>query len=409
MTNLPRVLAYLRRYWLTVAGAFGSLLLVSAANLLSPQVLQYAIDQGVTPGNLQVIGLATLALVGIAVVRGVFTFTQSYWSERASQDAAYDMRNDLFRKIEHLSFSYHDQIQTGQMMTRVTNDIDQVRLFVGSGFVQMLNAFVMLIGSVAILLAMNWQLALVALATIPAVSVVFFTFFRMVGPRFRQVQQKLGMLNNVLQENLAGIRVVKAFAREPYELKRYGTANDDLLDETLAVRRAISYAFPTIFFISNLGTLGIIWIGGLQAIGGGLTIGELVAFNTYLIFLVQPIITIGFSATAVAQADASARRVFDILDAPIDVADRASATDLPHLEGRVTFEDVTFRYKGSDVPTLHDVSFVVEPGQTIAILGRTGAGKSSIINLIPRFYDVSAGACAGRWVRCARCDADEPA
>jgi ATP-binding cassette subfamily B protein len=223
------------------------------------------------------------------------------------------------------------------------------------------------------------------------VILVFVGFFRIVGPRFRQVQQKLGMLNTVLQENLAGIRVVKAFAREPYELDRYSTANNDLLDEVLAVRRGIALSFPSIFLIANLGTMGIVWFGGWQVIGGTLSIGELVAFTTYLTFLVQPVLTLGFASSTIAQADASARRVFEVLDAPLEVTSKPDADHLPPLRGQVVFEDVSFRYQGSDLPSLDDVSFTVEPGQTVAILGRTGAGKSSIINLLPRFYDATEG------------------
>ncbi len=391
MNDLARLLKYLLPYTLPVLGAFVSLLLVSAANLLSPQALQYAIDRGITPGDFQTIAIATGALLAIAAIRGLFSFTQSYWLEKASQHAVYDLRNDLFEHTERLSFSYHDQVQTGQVMTRITNDVDQVRVFMASGFVQVLSALVMLIGTTIILVWMNWQLALVALAMLPLVSVVFFTFFRTIGPRFRVVQQKLGFLNTVLQENLAGIRVVKAFAREPYELERYGKANDDLLIENLALRKAIAIAFPLIFFIANLGTLAIIWVGGLKVIGGSLSVGELVAFNTYLVFLVQPVLIIGFSATAIAQANASARRVCEVLSTPRDVTDKPAAVPLPPVQGRVVFEHVSFRYQGSDTLSLDDVSFTVEPGQTVAILGRTGAGKSSIINLIPRFYDVTAG------------------
>lgn len=391
MKALKRILEYLRPYWLTVTGAFLSLLLVSSANLLSPLVLGYAIDQGITSGDLGVIGLATGALLLIAVVRGLLSFTQSYWIEKASQHAVYDLRNQLYAHTERLSFSYHDQVQTGQVMTRITNDVDQVRLFMASGFVQILSALLMLLGTATILLMLNWQLALVALTMIPLVGGIFFGFFRSVGPRFREVQQKLGFLNTVLQENLAGVRVVKAFAREQYELERYSRANAELLDENLKVRRAISVSFPSIFFIANLGTLAVIWIGGLQVIGGGLTLGELVAFNTYLVFLIMPVMTIGFSLTAVVQANVSAKRICEVLDTPLEVTDKPDALELPPVRGRVVFTNVSFRYHGSDSPSLIDVSFTVEPGQTVAILGRTGSGKSSIINLIPRFYDVSAG------------------
>ncbi|TMB78641.1 MAG: ABC transporter ATP-binding protein [Chloroflexi bacterium] len=368
MNDLWRALRYLRKYWGTTLGAFLSLLIVTATNLFSPQLLRL-----------------------VAIVRDSFTFTQSYWSERASQGAAYDMRNAIFTRLEHLSFSYHDKAQTGQLMTRVTNDVETVRAFTGNGILQLLNAVVMLIGSATILLITNWKLALVALLIIPAILGVFLFFLTKIGPRFRIVQQKLGNLNTVLQENLAGVRVVKAFVREPYEQERYRNANTSLLQENLAVVRGTSLTFPLIFFISNLGTLAVIWLGGEQVIGGSLSIGELVAFTSYLSFLLLPVFILGSTITSLSQSAASAHRIFEIIDTPIEVKDKPDAVILPPTQGSVIFEEVSFRYAGSETLSLTDVSFVAEPGQSVAILGRTGSGKSTIINLIPRFYDVTSG------------------
>jgi ATP-binding cassette subfamily B protein len=391
MNDLWRALRYLWKYWGTTLGAFLSLLIVTATNLFSPQLLRLVIDQGIRAQNFNVILLTSLGLLGVAIVRDSFTFTQGYWSERASQGAAYDMRNAIFTRLEHLSFSYHDKAQTGQLMTRVTNDVETVRTFTGNGILQLLNAVVMLIGSATILLITNWKLALVALLIIPAILGIFLFFLTKIGPRFRIVQQKLGNLNTVLQENLAGVRVVKAFVREPYEQERYRNANNSLLQENLVVVRGTSLTFPLIFFISNLGTLAIIWLGGEQVIGGSLSIGELVAFNSYLSFLLLPVFILGSTITSLSQSTASAHRVFEIIDAPIEVEDKPDAVILPPARGSVIFENVSFRYAGSETLSLTDVSFVAEPGQTVAILGRTGSGKSTIINLIPRFYDVTSG------------------
>ena len=391
MSDLWRALRYLWKYWHTTLGAFLSLLIVTATNLYSPQLLRIVVDQGITPGNLSVILVASPGLLGVAIVRDSFTFTQGYWSEKASQSAAYDMRNAIFTRLENLSFSYHDKAQTGQLMTRVTNDVETVRTFTGNGILQLLNAVVMLIGSATILLISNWKLALIALTMIPAILVIFLFFLTRIGPRFRVVQQKLGNLNTVLQENLSGVRVIKAFVREPYELERYRKANDSLLQENLEVVRGTSLTFPLIFFISNLGTLAVIWFGGEQVIGGSLSLGDLVAFNSYLSFLLLPIFILGSTITSISQSAASARRVFEIIDAPIEVKDKPDAMPLPPVQGSVIFEDVSFRYAGSETLTLTNVSFVAKPGQTIAILGRTGSGKSTIINLIPRFYDVTDG------------------
>ena len=391
MRDLGRALRYLLKYWQTALGAFISILIVTATNLYSPQLLQRVIDQGITPRNLNVVLITSLLLLGVAIIRALCTFTSNYWSEKASQGAAYDMRNTIFTRLERLSFSYYDKAQTGQLMTRVTSDVEAVRTFTGSNLLQLLNAIVLLVGSATILLATNWRLGLIALTIVPAIGLVFFFFLRRISPRFRIVQQKLGNLNTILQENLAGVRVVKAFVREPYELKRYRAANDDLLSENLFVVRGTSLSFPLIFLFANLGTLAVIWFGGNEVIGASLTIGQLVAFNSYLSFLLMPVFILGGTLTAISQSSASARRVFEIIDAPVEVADRPDAAALPPIKGEVSFQAVDFRYAGSDNLTLQQITFTSRPGQTVAILGKTGSGKSTIINLIPRFYDVTGG------------------
>jgi len=271
----------------------------------------------------------------------------------------------------------------------------------------------------------------------PLTMAVFFHFARRLRPLFTRVQQYLARLNTILQENLAGVRVVKAFAREPYEHRRFSAANRDLMEQQIETGRLIATAFPLIFLLSNLGTLAVIWLGGLQVIGGRLTIGELIAFQSYLMMTMFPLFMLGMILAMVSQAAASAERIFEILDAQSEVVEKPDATELPAIQGRVAFEQVWFRYFGpKDKPStekpagrrspraagagggmsgmgamggmgggmagppsglprdewvLKDVSFVAEPGQTIALLGATGSGKSTIINLIPRFYDVTRG------------------
>ena len=391
MGDLWRALGYLRKYWPVTFGAFVSLLVVTLTSLITPLILQSLINRGISASNLSVILYASLLLLLVAGIRNLFTFTQGYWSEKASQSAAYEMRNAIFAKLENLSFSYHDQAQTGQLMTRVTSDVDTVRSFTGNGLLQLVNAIAMLLGSAIILLLTSWRLALIVLIIVPVILTIFLFFIRRIGPRFRLVQQKLGNLNTILQENLAGVRVIKAFVREPYEVARYRSSNDDLLQENLTIVRGASLSFPLIFFIANLGTLVVIWFGGAQVIGGQLNIGELVAFNSYLTYLLMPVFVLGSTITSITQSAASAHRVFEVIDAPIDVVEKPNAIVLTHLHGRVAFEDVSFRYIGSETMTLTNVSFTTQPGQTVAILGKTGSGKSSIINLIPRFYDVTEG------------------
>jgi ATP-binding cassette subfamily B protein len=465
MSSLRRAVRYLGPYWAITLGALVSLVLVTAANLVGPYVLSIIIDRGVVAGEAGVLLWMALALVGLALLRGLFSFTQGFWSEKVSQSVAYDMRNALFGKIQGLSFSYHDRAQTGQLMTRITSDVEQVRIFIAMGVLQMVSALALLIGSIVALVRMSWQLALVTLLTVPIMMAVIGYFMNFVRPLFEQIQERLGALNTVLQENLAGVRVVQAFAREPYERDRYRTLNDNLLDVNVRTVWAMSSSFPLIFLLANLGTLIVVWLGGYQVIGGTLTLGELVAFNTYLGLLVMPLMMIGMIAAQLTRAGVSAERIFEILDAEVEVRDRPGAVALPEIRGRVAFEDVRFGYgvrtalrversalrversalrversalrverlggerstskearasqrstltaqtltaqtltaqtltaQTLTAQTLNDdglilkgISFVAEPGMTVAILGETGSGKSTVINLISRFYDVTGG------------------
>ncbi|GAB4114486.1 MAG: ABC transporter ATP-binding protein [Roseiflexaceae bacterium] len=419
MKALQRVMIFLKPYWLITLGAFISLALTSATNLVGPQILSQLIDQGITAKNTDVLIWSSVLLVVVAVIRGVFSFTQGFWAEKVSQSAAYDMRNDLFAKIQNLSFSYHDRAQTGQLMTRITSDVDQVRTFISMGLIQMISALAMLIGSIVMLININWQLALMTLMVIPVIAVVLGYFIQVVRPMFGIIQERLGVLNTILQENLAGVRVVQAFAREPYEWERYTNANQSLLEANIRSVQAMSSSFPLVFFFSNIGTLIVIWAGGFQVIGGSLSIGALVAFNGYLALLIMPLMQIGFISAQIARAGVSAERMFDILDAQSEITDKPGAQPLPAVQGQVRFEGVSFGYfvkqvkpaeqaakKPGGRPTggmggmgagpqdnliLRGVSFTAEPGMTVAIMGKTGSGKSTIINLIPRFYDTSAG------------------
>ncbi|HZS35549.1 MAG TPA: ABC transporter ATP-binding protein [Polyangia bacterium] len=387
-----RALGYLRRYQGETLGALVALLLVSAANLAAPQMVRWAIDGGLAERNWHAIVGAVCGLVGIAIGRGLFNFAQGYLAERASQGVAFDLRDGLFARIQRLSFSYYDQAQTGQLLTRLTNDVEQVRTFVGSGVVQLAASLVMLLGCAVLLFVINWALALAALGAIAPIFWLLKKFVGNVGPLFGKVQMLLGRLNGVLQEVLQGLKVVRAFGGEPREAERYRQINHALRDHNLEVVKAVSNNFPFVNFFANLGTLAVVGFGGWQIFRSQLTVGELIAFNSYLGFLLMPIMTIGFLAAQISRAGASAERVFELLDAPLEVTDSPGARPLGPITGRVEFRDVRFRYAGSEREILRGVSFAVEPGQLVALLGTTGAGKSTIINLIPRFYDATGGA-----------------
>lgn len=389
--SLRRAISYLGPYKFLAVGAIFSLFMVTAMNLVSPQLLRWVIDRGITARSPMAIVWGTAGLAVVAIARGIFNFTQSFWSEKASQSVAFDVRNELFAKIQSLSFSYHDHAQTGQLMTRATNDVELVRQFTGQALFQLLNAIIMLVGSAVVLLAMNWQLALITLLIVPIIGVILTYFTKNVRPMFEVIQGKLSQLNTILQENLAGIRVVKAFARSPFETQRFGVSNEDYKKTNFDFIRALSATFPLVFFFSNLGAVMILGFGGFQVIGNRLSVGELVAFIAYLSFLIQPLMAIGFLAGIVARASVSAERIFEVLDARNEVIDSPDAKPLPPVQGQVIFDQVRFRYVGQTINVLDGVSFTAESGQTVAILGATGSGKSTIINLIPRFYDVTEG------------------
>ncbi len=387
-----RALGYLRRYLGETLGALFALLAVSAANLAAPQMVRVAIDHGIARHRFSTVMAAVGGLVAIAVGRGLFNFVQGYLAERASQGVAFDLREALFARIQRLSFSYYDRAQTGQLLTRLTNDVEQVRTFVGSGVVQLAASLVMLLGCAVLLFVTNAALAAVALAAVLPIFWLLKVFIGRVGPLFGKSQMALGRLNGILQENLQGLKVVRAFSAEEREAARYRGVNETLRDQGLGVVRAVGNNFPFINFCANLGTLAVVGFGGMLVLKQRLTIGELIAFNSYLGFLLVPIMSIGFLAAQISRAGASAVRVYELLDAPLDVADAPGARPLPTVAGRVEFRDVRFRYAGAEREILRGVSFTVEPGQLVAVLGTTGAGKSTVINLIPRFYDVTGGA-----------------
>ena len=334
---------------------------------------------------------AGLLIVAFAVLRGLFAFLQAYWAERNSQAVAFDLRNDLYAKIQHLSFSYHDQNQTGQLMIRATDDVEKLRLFLGQGLLQLVGAIVLLSVTLIILFNTNAQLALATIWILPVALVLFMFFGGVSQPLFARVQQKLSALNTVLQENLAGIKVVKAFTREKSEQAKFKLAADNLMDQQIVIARLFTFLMPLIFLIANLGQATTLYVGGRQIILGTLTLGEWQEFSMYLMYIFFPVAQLGFIITQFGQAAASATRIFEILDAKSDVIDKPGAIELPQVEGNINFENVTFRYVGGGDPVLDKVSFEAKPGQTIALLGATGSGKTSIINLLPRFYDPTEG------------------
>lgn len=391
MKNVRRFLRYLLPYWKPTLGALVGLLFVNLANLVTPQLLRLLIDEGIAQLDMNTVWWVVGGLVAAALVRGLFNFLQQYWSEIASQGVAYDLRNTIYKKLQNLSFSYHDQSQTGRLMTRMTSDVEMVRMFIGRGVVMLLSAVVMIIGVMVLMIIMNWQLALVVFAVLPLIFILFALFIRKIMPTSRRVQKKLGTLNSILQENLAGLRVVKAFTREEVEIERYQLQNQALKAENITLAKLTSILFPLIFTVANFATVGVVWVGGVMVINQTLTLGEVVAFISYISYILQPVFMVGMIGALLSRAEASGERIFEVIDARSDVEEKENALELAEIEGKVEFDRVSFRYVGGQEPVLRDLSFTAQPGETIAVLGQTGAGKSSIINLIPRFYDVTSG------------------
>lgn len=392
MPPLQRVLGSLSNYRWTAWGALLSSLLLTAAYAVTPQLFRWAIDEGITKTNLKIIFYSAAWMVVAAIARGLLNFGQSFWAEKASQGVVYDLRNLIFTKIQNLSFSYHDRSQTSQLLTRVTSDIEQIRTFLSTSLIQVISGLATLVTIATILLLMNWELALITLTVVPMSALLMARFLLMNSKLFGQVQQQLGELNTVLQENLFGVRVVKAFVRESAEIERYTKLNKVLRSTNMKTILAIRNTFPFIFLLSNLVTVVVLGYGGIAVIKDRFTIGELVAFNSYLLLILQPVLLIGFAAPTIAQAAASAQRVYEVVDAKIEIHDRPNAVPFETCGGRITFENVCFRYPGATTEALKGISFETKPKELIAILGMTGSGKSSIINLIPRFYDVTSGA-----------------
>lgn len=335
--------------------------------------------------------IAGASVLVFATLRGLFAFLQVFTAERNSQSVAFDLRNDLFAKIQRLSFSYHDRNRTGQLMVRATDDVEKVRLFIGQGLLFLVQAVILIGGTLILLFTTNVSLALVVLPILPISLALFMIFGTISQPLFAKVQARLSILNTILQENLAGIKVIKAFAREQSEQTRFNQAAGTLMDQQITVSRVFTFLFPLIFLVANLGQAAVLYFGGRQIIGGTLTVGEWQEFSLYLIYLFLPLAQFGIIITQLGQASVSAGRIFEILDAQNDVTDKPGAVTLPAVQGRVVFDNVSFRYFSSGEPVLRNLSFEAKAGQTIALLGATGSGKTTIINLLPRFYDASAG------------------
>lgn len=391
-----RCFSYLRPHWKLTAGAYLMMVLIDIVNIINPQLIRWAIDQGIRENQRSLMTMAVAALLGLVVIKGVFTYLQGVWTEVASQNVAYDLRNEIQRKITLLSFSFHDQAEAGDLLSRSIQDVERIRFLTGRAMFRVVEgAFLMLITAV-VMIWMNTRLGLLAIAAMPFLVIQSIRFGRVFRPLSAQIQKQLAVLTTRVEQNLRGARVVKTFAQEEAEIERFEKENRRWFDLAAFSARLQATNMPLLHLIANVSSVVILWYGGMLVINGSLTLGELVAFTVYVAQLVSPVRYLGMILPAIAMAGASAERVFEILDEVPDVGEEPDAPPLVVRRGHVRFEQASFSYGkqtlksiGSDI--LKDITFEALPDQVIALLGPTGSGKTTIVNLIPRFYDPTGG------------------
>ena len=387
---LLRCFAFLLPYWRLTAGGYLALICATGISLATPQFIRWIIDRGIRDGDLRLLARSILLLLALTAVRGILTYLEGIWSEVASQGVAYDMRNAIHAKLASLSFAYHDQAETGDLLARSVQDVDRVRFLTGRAFLRLVEGLFLLVGTGAVLIAMNPLLATVALAPTPLLAWRAVRFGARLRPLSLEIQRALGRLTNRVEQSLRGARVVKAFAQEDEEVRRFEAENSLWLAGSEGAARMQAWNTPLLDLLGNLSTVAIIGLGGVLVIRRTLSLGELVAFATYVTQLVRPIRRLGMVIPAVSMASSSGERIFEILDASSEVREAPDAAALEAPRGEVTFEHVGLAYFGRE-RVLSDVSFTARPGEVIALVGTTGSGKTSVVNLVPRFYDPTEG------------------
>ena len=393
MKSLRRVISFFRPYKTHAILAMVLLVGVVVADLAIPRLTQRVIDEGVARQDMGVIVPTSLLMLGAAILSALFAIGNTLFSVRVAMGVSADLRSALVRKVQSFSFGNLDRIQTGQLLVRTTSDVNMVEMIAQMSLRLLTRAPLWMIGSMVMLFVTSTQLALLMLALLPVIGCVIGVFLVKAGPLFLSVQKKLDWLNQVLQENLAGVRVVKAFVRLDHENARFDRANSDLMAENIRVMQLVAALIPTMLLLVNLAVVGVVWIGGNLALTGDFKVGEIMASINYMSFSLFPLMMLGGMIGPLSAADASAGRIWEVLDSTPAVQDRPQAQCLAAVTGRVAFENVCFSYDGADCgeAVLKDVDLVAEPGQEVAILGATGSGKSSLVHLIPRFYDVTEG------------------
>ncbi|MBI2830471.1 MAG: ABC transporter ATP-binding protein [Chloroflexi bacterium] len=390
MKTLVRLAPFARKYWRWLVLAFFCLLGNIGFGLAVPWIIRRAIDSALSGGQTSFLILAAFAGLIFSILRGIAAYGNNYLSEVVSQKTAYDIRNALYDRLQRLSFAYHDKSQTGDLMSRATADVEAVRMFFGRGMLGVAQVAVLSFAIGYILLSMNWQLALLTLLFIPLIGIRTITVSLRLQKIWLKVQQMRGTMGTTLEENLTAARVVRAFSRENAESNQFSSQANQLYNQQIAAARQTAFNMPLMVFLVSMPTVVILWYGGRQVIEGNLTIGALTQFMLYVGMLAMPVRRLGFITNMLSRTTSAGQRIFEILDAKSAVEEKPNAVELKQATGRVSFENVGFSYD-STAPALEKVSFTAEPGQVVALLGGSGCGKTTIANLIPRFYDVTSG------------------
>lgn len=393
MRELIKLKRFLKPYTISAILSMALMVVMVGLQLMLPRMIQRIVDLGITPGNMTIVWQTTLVMLGISLLNMAFAVGNTTLAVRVAEGYARDLRKDLFNKIQSLSFGNLDRLHTGQLIVRTTSDVTSVQHAVRMMLSLSVRALMLLAGSLILMFSTNSQLAVKLLPFMLLILVLIVIFAGKLQKLFTAVQQKLDKLNNVLQENLSGVRVVKAFVRAAFENERFSEANEEFTQQNIAAMRLMAVLMPLMKILLNLGTVSIIWFGGMEVIQGSMTIGQIMAFTNYLMTAMFPMLMLAMIIGMLAASEASAKRINEVMSNKPDIQDRPEAISIEETNGRLVFEDVCFSYNGKDCakPVLNHINLVAEPGQTVAILGSTGSGKTSLVNLIPRFYEVSSG------------------
>ena len=393
MHEILRLRRFLKPYQTAAILTMILMVVMVGLDLMLPRLIQRIVDQGITPGNMTIVWQTALMMLGISVFNLGIAVGNTILSVRVAEGFARDLRKEQFNKIQELSFGNLDRLRTGNLIVRMTSDITSVQMAVRLILNLSIRALVLLAGSMILMFTSNSQLAVKLLPFMLIILVLIVIFAGKLQKLFLAVQQKLDKLNNVMQENLSGVRVVKAFVRAAFENDRFGEANQDFTQQNIKAMRLMAVLFPLMMILMNLGSVAIIWFGGLEVIQGSMTVGQIMAFTNYLMTAMFPMLMLAMIIGTLAASEASAKRINEVMYSTPEIRDRADAISVADTTGHIVFEDVCFSYDGKDCaePVLSHINLEAKPGQTVAILGSTGSGKSSLINLIPRFYDVTSG------------------